>query len=254
VPPVDANEPLGRPLEARRVAALVPCHRVAPERSLVEAIRRQVGGVLLVDDGCPELEARAVEQLARETEVSLLRLAANTGKGHALAAGLRHLLSRSPPAQAVVVLDADGQHPPEVIPAFLAAAAEAELVIGDRLSDAAGMPWQRRLANRIAARLLALTSAAPVRDSQCGMRLLRGRALLEVEFPGGGYEAETRHLKGCLRRGLRVAWVPIPAVYEGRRSSFRRCGTRCASWPRCSARPRRMCPGGGRGEVRDGLG
>jgi hypothetical protein len=42
-----------------------------------------------------------------------------------------------------------------------------------------------------------------------------------VEFPGGGYEAETRHLKRCLRRGLRVAWVPIPAVYEGRRSSFR---------------------------------
>jgi hypothetical protein len=53
------------------------------------------------------------------------------------------------------------------------------------------------------------------------MRLLRGRALGEVAFPQGGYEAETRHLKACLRAGVRVAWVPIPAVYDGAASSFR---------------------------------
>jgi hypothetical protein len=54
------------------------------------------------------------------------------------------------------------------------------------------------------------------------MRLLTRRALLEVPFPGGGYEAETLHLKRCLLAGVPVAWVPIPAVYEGRPSSYRR--------------------------------
>jgi hypothetical protein len=83
------------------------------------------------------------------------------------------------------------------------------------------MPWARRLANRLASRVLGLATGHPVRDSQCGMRLLRGRALLEVAFPGGGYEAETRHLKACLRAGVPVAWVPIPAVYDGEASSFR---------------------------------
>ena len=60
-----------------------------------------------------------------------------------------------------------------------------------------------------------------MRDTQCGMRLLRGRALHEVPPPPGGFEAETAHLKRCLRAGVPVAWVPIPAIYEGEPSSFR---------------------------------
>jgi len=177
--------------------------------------------VLLVDDGCPEPDAQRVRRLAEEAGASLLQLPANTGKGHAVVAGLRQLRSHRPPPEAVLVLDADGQHPPEAIPAFIAAADEAELVIGDRLSDPGAMPWQRRLANRAASRLLALVTGKRVRDSQCGMRLLRGRALTDVEFPGGGYEAETRHLKRCLRQGVPIVWVPIPAIYDGQQSSFR---------------------------------
>ena len=60
-----------------------------------------------------------------------------------------------------------------------------------------------------------------IRDTQCGMRLLRGRALHEVEFPHGGYEAETVHLRRCLAAGVEVAWVPIPAISGDERSSFR---------------------------------
>lgn len=59
------------------------------------------------------------------------------------------------------------------------------------------------------------------RDSQCGMRLMRGRALSDMEFPAGGMESETRHLKRCLLGGIPVAWVPIPAIYKDERSSFR---------------------------------
>lgn len=215
------GEPIALRLEPGRVSALVPCHREAPARSLVEQIRQAVGDVLLVDDGCPEPEARAVERLVAETRVALLRLPANAGKGHAVAAGLRHLLGSSLPPQAVLVLDADGQHPPASIRAFLTAATDAELVIGDRFGDLAAMPWRRRLANQLASRLLGLATGQAVRDSQCGMRLLSGRALFEVEFPEGGYESETRHLKRCLRSGVRIAWVPIPALYEGQQSSFR---------------------------------
>jgi glycosyltransferase involved in cell wall biosynthesis len=193
----------------------------------VDKVRAQVGDVLLVDDGMPADGAAALARIAAEVGVGLLRLPANLGKGHAIAAGRRHLLSRTPPPQALVVLDADGQHPPASIPALLAAAANAELVIGDRLEDLA-MPPLRRFTNRLASRLLALITGHPVPDSQCGMRLLRGRALTDVEFPEGRYEAETTHLKRCLRSGVRVSWVTIPALYAGQPSSFRsvRDGTR----------------------------
>jgi Glycosyl transferase family 2 len=175
----------------------------------------------------PAEGAAELARIAAETGVGLLRLPANFGKGHAIAVGRQHLLSRTPPPQALFVLDSDGQHPPSAIPALLAAAAEAELVIGDRLGDLA-MPPLRRLTNRLASRLLAIVTGHPVPDSQCGMRLMRGRALTGVEFPGGRYEAETLHLKRCLRSGVRVAWVRIPALYAGEPSSFRnvRDGTR----------------------------
>ena len=121
------------------------------------------------------------------------------------------------------MVDGDGQHPPDRVPDFLAAAERAEMVIGDRFGDLRGMPLERRAANVAASLLISLTTGRRVRDTQCGMRLLRGRALTEVVFPVGGYEAETRHLVGCLRSGIPVAWVPIPARYGGGEvSSFRR--------------------------------
>jgi glycosyltransferase involved in cell wall biosynthesis len=183
-------------------------------------VRAHVGDVLLVDDGMPAEGAAELARLAADAGVGLLRLPANFGKGHAIAAGRRHLLSRTPPPQALLILDADGQHPPAAIPTLVAAAVEAELVVGDRLGDLA-MPPLRRFMNRVASRLLAVVTGHPIPDSQCGMRLMRGRALATVDFPGGRYEAETSHLKRCLRAGVRVAWVPIPALYAGQPSSFR---------------------------------
>jgi glycosyltransferase involved in cell wall biosynthesis len=103
-----------------------------------------VGEVVLVDDGNPEPTSTALSRLAAHAGVEVLRLSENAGKGHAVAAGIRTLLGRGVAPEAVLVLDADGQHPPSAIPAFLAAAGEADLVVGDRTSDLAAMPRQRR--------------------------------------------------------------------------------------------------------------
>ena len=202
------------------VAALVPCHLEPPELTFLRAVRDSVGSVLVVDDGSPPATRVRLHALAEELDLDLLRLPSNAGKGHALAAGLDMLSRRTPAPDAVIVLDADGQHPASAIPALLSAAGDAELVVGDRLWDANAIPRSRRLANRAASKLLSLLTGADVADSQCGMRLLRGRAL-EIQLKPGGYEAETTHLKRCLREGVCVRWVPIPAVYAGESSSFR---------------------------------
>ena len=122
---------------------------------------------------------------------------------------------------AVLVVDGDGQHPPSAIPAFLRAGEAAELVVGDRFGDLRAMPLARRAANLAAAAGMAAAVRRRVRDTQCGMRLLRGRALDELPPPPGGFESETLHLKRCLRAGVRVAWVPIPAIYDGQASAYR---------------------------------
>ena len=206
-------------LQADDVVAVMPSYEDVPSDELLERVRAQVGAIVLVDDGSSPAVARQLDAAAASVGATLVRQPERSGKGSAVRAGIEAALEARPGLQAVMVIDADGQHPPAAIAEFVAAAGSADLVIGDRFSDLASMPFERRLANRFTRRLFALVSGHPVRDTQNGMRLLR-RDALEL-FPGGGYEAETTHLRRVLRAGLSVAWVPMPAIYAEERSSFR---------------------------------
>ena len=210
-----------RSIDPADVVALVPSHREPPEAALLLRIRSHVGRVLVVDDGSPVSYWRLLEERVAASGATLLRLDRNRGKGSAIRAGLDHLRAEATGLAGVLVIDAAGQHPPDAIPRLVAASDRADLVVGDRFGDREAMPWDRRLANLAASGLMALATRRPVRDSQCGMRLLTRGALLDVPFPSGRYEAETLHLKRCLLAGIAVAWVPIPALYEGQVSSYR---------------------------------
>jgi hypothetical protein len=210
-----------RPLERDQVCAIVPCHRGIPVDGLLDRLRAELARVVLVSDGVPPGVAANLESECHRTGSGLVRLERNSGKGHAIAAAIGLLRGEPSPPQGVLVVDADGQHPPEAVPEFLGASAIGELVIGNRFSGDGAMPPIRRLCNRFSSAVVGLTTGAHVPDSQCGMRLLRGRALNEVQFPSGRMEAETRHLKRCLRSRVAVAWIPIPAIYDGHPSSFR---------------------------------
>jgi dolichol-phosphate mannosyltransferase len=196
------------------VAAVMPSHDDVPSAELVREVLVHVDRLVLVDDGSREDVARELDAIAHDPRVELVRLPSQHGKGSAVRAGIERAR-----ADAVLVIDADGQHPAHAIPSFLAAADGAELVVGDRFGDLAQMPLHRRIANRTTRRLFQVATGREVRDTQNGMRLLRGRAL--STFPEGGYEAETIHLRRVLRDGVPVAWVPIPAIYGEERSSFR---------------------------------
>jgi membrane-associated phospholipid phosphatase len=207
--PYDEDAPL---------AAVMPSYNDVPSHALVEATLEHVDRLVLVDDGSDPEVARALDAVTAgdRRRVELVRLPLRSGKGSAVRAGVEHAREG---AGAVVVIDADGQHPPSEIPALVAAGRDAELVVGDRFGDFGSMPYHRRLANRTTRRLFQLFTGREVRDTQSGMRLLRGRAI--DLLPDGGYEAETRHLREVLDARLPVAWVPIPAIYENEGSSFR---------------------------------
>jgi glycosyltransferase involved in cell wall biosynthesis len=204
----------------RHLWAIMPAHGEVPARTLLAEVLLHVAGLVVVDDGSEEPVASELAELAAELDAIVIRLPERRGKGAALRAGLGAVRELAPSADAVLTIDADGQHPAGAIPAFVAAASTADLVIGDRFDDLGAMPWPRRLANRASRSLLQLSTGYPVRDTQCGMRLLRGRAL-ELPLEGDGYEAETRHLKAALENDLGVVWVPIPAIYGDEQSSFR---------------------------------
>jgi membrane-associated phospholipid phosphatase/MFS family permease len=202
------------------VAAVIPVFASARAAEVARATLRHVDEVVLVDDGAPPEVARSLHPLAADERVRLLALGHNGGKGTAVAAGLELVLESASQPDAIVVLDSDGQHDPERIPAMVDAARTADAVIGWR-RDRRGMPPHRRLANRAASLTLFAATRRWLPDTQNGMRLFRTEALRAVPMPGGGYEAESRHLRALIAADRRVASVEIPTIYEGEPSHFR---------------------------------
>jgi glycosyltransferase involved in cell wall biosynthesis len=199
-----------------RVAALVPAYQAAAHlgdvllglHALDPAPR-----VLVVDDGSRD----ATAQVARQFGAEVLSFAGNRGKGHALLAGFQALADE----EAVVTLDADGQHPPECLPAFVRAAeAGADLVLGCR-ARTPDMPLGRRFANGFSSGWATWLAGQPVHDSQCGYRLHRRDVLRTTPLTAGRYEIETEMVIRAARLGFRLAEVEIPTVYGEAKSQIR---------------------------------
>jgi membrane-associated phospholipid phosphatase/MFS family permease len=202
------------------VAAVIPVFASPRAAEVTRATLRHVDEVVLVDDGAPPEISRSLAPVAADDRVRVLTLSDNGGKGSAVAAGVRLLLDEGRWPDAIVVLDSDGQHDPERIPALIEAARTADAVIGWR-RDRHAMPLLRRIGNRAASLALLAGTRAWVPDTQNGMRLFRTEALRSVPLPDGGYEAESRHLRALLLDGRPVGSVEVPTIYDGEPSHFR---------------------------------
>ncbi len=191
-----------------KVAALVPAYQAAAH--LGEVLMRLQAlpsppHVLVVDDGSRD----ATAEVARQFGVRVHSFAANRGKGHALLAGFELLRD----FEAVVTLDADGQHPPECLPSLVEAAERgADLVLGRR-AIGGDMPPARRFANRFSSAWVSAIAGQRISDSQCGYRLYRREVLARTPVRASRYEVETEMAVRAARLGFRVAEVEIPTVY-----------------------------------------
>jgi glycosyltransferase involved in cell wall biosynthesis len=172
--------------------------------------------VLVVDDGSTDETARVAEAAGAR----VMRQTPNQGKGAALRNGFRNALTEG--CDAVITLDADGQHDPAEIPAFLAEYARtgAELIIGAR--NFSEMPAVRRLSNTLGRRAFSWAMGEEIRDNQSGYRLIH-RRLIEATLESGesGFEFEVEMIATCIERGYGLGWVPIRTIYEGAGSHIR---------------------------------
>jgi len=215
VPHPTADPPAG----TARILALIPAHDEEPRIGAVVRGAAVHLPVLVVDDGSSDGTAAAAEAAG----ATVLVQRPNAGKGAALRAGFRRALGDG--FEAVVALDADGQHDPAEIPAFLAAYASGrpDLVIGRR--DFRRMPLSRRVANELGARVFSWAVGRSIPDNQSGYRLV-GRRLMAalLDSPERGFEFEVEMIARCIRVGWPIAWVPIRTIYAGGPSHIRPVG------------------------------
>ncbi len=216
--------------EGLRVVVVVPAFN--EERHIDEVlggVPRCVDEVLVVDDASLDGTVRRVlAASAGDARVRLLRHAVNRGVGAAIATGYRAAqeLCASQPA-AFVVMAGDGQMDPGDMPSLLAplASGRADYVKGERFSTPSirAMPRGRYLGGRVFSALTALATALPITDSQCGYTALSSEACARLDLAGlwAGFGYPNDLLGQLAARGLRVAEVPVRAVYGGERSKLR---------------------------------
>lgn len=154
--------------EAEALPVLHP--RIA---AVLQQLDRVDGRVLYVDDGSTDGTWEAMQRLARhDPSVSLLRLSRNFGKELALTAALDQVETG-----AVLILDADGQDPPELIPQFVSKWREGyDDVHGTRIQRE-GEGWLKRATAAGFYRVIGRLSKTPIPADTGDFRLLSPRAL-----------------------------------------------------------------------------
>lgn len=188
-----------------RVGVLIPARN---EEGRIEAVIQRVRAVLpaaelLVVDS--DSQDGTAERAARQGAEVIAQ--GFSGYAGALSTGYRALAPRG--LDAVVQLDADGQHPPEEAPRLLAALGGADWVIASRQGTGTGGPLDRRLGNALLRGAVTVTSGRLLGDVTSGYQALGPRALATFAetFPCCHADANVRVLG--LRRGLRLVELPV---------------------------------------------
>ncbi len=142
-------------------------------RAVLDAMHDVEARVLYVDDGSRDGTWAVLQQIAaQDPRVSLLRLSRNFGKEIALTAGLDRV-----DAGAALILDADGQDPPELIPEFVSRWREGyDDVHGTRV-EREGEGWLKRSTAHAFYRVIGRLSHTPIPADTGDFRLLSPRSL-----------------------------------------------------------------------------
>ena len=212
-----------------QTAAVIPAYQDEKHIGvIVRRVRQQLDHVLVVDDGSTDQTA----QRAREAGAEVIVHSENRGKGEAIKTGLGRWLAAATPSGGgfhregawAILLDSDGQHLPEEIDRFLAAAASAThptFFLGNRMNNVAGMPFVRRVVNRYMSRQISRVCKQEIPDTQCGFRMLDHQLIPQLLGGGDRFDYDTEVLIIASRKGYRVESVPITTVYTDQVSKIR---------------------------------
>jgi dolichol-phosphate mannosyltransferase len=193
---------------------------------LVRAVRSALDGmgreytILIVDDSSPDGTGELADRIsASDPHVKVLHRPRKEGLGRAYKAGFGQALAGG--AGLVVEMDADFSHDPSYLPAIVAAASDADLVLGSRYVPGGGVRnWGRvrRIVSRGGCWYARNVLGVPVRDLTGGFKCFRRETLEAIGLDSvrsEGYAFQVELTYRAIEAGLRV--VELPIVFADRR-------------------------------------
>jgi polyisoprenyl-phosphate glycosyltransferase len=186
------------------VSVVIPAYNEQQNvRAVYEAVRRSMDGpealeIIFVDDGSTDGTAECVRELrAQSPVVRLIRFGRNFGQQPALMAGLE-----AARGAAVITLDCDLQHPPELLSRMMEAWRNGAKVVQMVRTKTADAGLFKTLTSRLFYRFLNLLSETPVLSGAADYQLL-DRAVVDAVL-----QFRDRY---PFLRGL-VGWLGFPAT------------------------------------------
>ena len=200
-----------------KICAIIPVYNESKAiGDLVKQVRQQQIDVLVVDDGSQDNSA----DIARNNGAIVLKNITNQGKGASLIQGLNYALNNN--FDAAVLMDGDGQHLPEDIPAFIRKFEEsaAALILGNRMQDTKSMPPVRYLTNKFMSWLISKITGQNIPDTQCGFRFITKDLIAKLKFTTKHYETESEMIIQAAHSGGKIESIPVRTVYRGEKSQI----------------------------------
>ena len=187
--------------------------------------------IVVVDDNSPDGTGQIADRLAAELDdVEVLHRAEKSGLGSAYRAGFGHALAQG--AEFLVEMDADFSHDPAHLPALLAAAQDADLVLGSRYVPGGGVrDWGllRRMISRGGGTYARVILGVQIHDLTGGYKCIRREVLESIELAtvrAEGYVFQIEVTYRALLAGFRVTEVPI--VFADRTEGTSKMSSRIA--------------------------
>ena len=169
---------------------------------------------LIVDDNSPDGTGKLADEIAaREPRLKVFHRQVKDGLGRAYCAGFKWALERD--YEFILEMDGDFSHNPDDIPRFIAAAQNADLVIGSRYRDGIRVinwPLSRLMLSMTAAKYVQVITGMPITDPTGGYKCFRRAALQSLDLDAvrsNGYSFQIEITHKLWRQGMRIAEVPI---------------------------------------------
>ena len=177
--------------------------------SVVLQTKQYVDEVIVVDDGSTDNTARVAELAG----ANVIKHDQNKGYGGAIQTILGEARRRD--VDVLVLLDADGQHDPNEIPALVEAITKGyDLVVGSRENQKEKTPTYRRIGQRVLSRSTRIASGQQVvSDSECGFRAFSRKAIAELDLKEKGMAISAETVIRAADKNLKITEVPISNIY-----------------------------------------
>jgi glycosyltransferase involved in cell wall biosynthesis len=196
-------------MEQNNIWTVIPAYNESAHlEKVLKDLKKYTQNLVVADDGSTDLTVK----IAKRYTPHVLVHTVNLGKGAALKTACDYAFGR-PGAQAVIMLDADGQHDPSLIPSFI-----NQLTLGKKLlfgiRELKKMPPDRRFANQLTTALIKYKYGVTIYDILSGYKAISKSIYQVLRWQSQGYAVELEIAAKTAKYKLPFTYIKIPTKYH----------------------------------------